>query len=521
MNMTPDNELLRQYANTQSEEAFTELVRRHVDLVYSAALRQVGCDAHHAQDVAQTVFTDLARKAASLSRRESLTGWLYMSAHFAAAKITRTESRRRDREEQFMREPSHDTSPEADWEKLRPALDSAMYELKEGDREAVLLRYFENRPFAEVGAKLCLTEFAARKRVERAVEKLRAVLARRGITTGTALASVISANAVQTAPAFLIGNLATAALSGAGTGTFTLFQTLNMTKLKFGLGTLATAGVVGALVVQLHAQRTLRAENESLSGQVAQLKAANEQLSNQIAANTSSLTAQKDQADELLKLRAEVTQLRTTKTAPVVAASPATNNSPVKKQTPQILLSAKIVSIPTWTMPSFGAGWTAVGSDTSLLSGQQFAVVEAAIRNKDVDAISSPRVVTSSGLEARLSTAKPVLIDNTNADIGLNMSLLPYCSSDSPVITLNLAVKLNQLTGDISQPGMTTTEISNQVSLVPGQTMVLKTDMPANGWLSDSNAPAATEPRNLLVFVTPKLIDSVGNLIRQAKASGQ
>src|SRR5271169_2381247 len=132
--MTPDNELLRDYAKTRSEDAFAELVGRHVNLVYSAALRQVNGDTHLAQDVAQTVFTDLARKAGSLVRRETLTGWLYTSAHFAAAKIARRENRRRDREEKFMREPIHEPAPDpgcaggfaearADWEKLRPALD--------------------------------------------------------------------------------------------------------------------------------------------------------------------------------------------------------------------------------------------------------------------------------------------------------------------------------------------------------------------------------------------------------------
>src|SRR5579862_4898005 len=336
--MTPDVELLRDYARTKSEEAFAELVRRHVNLVYSAALRQVGGDTHLAQDVAQTVFTDLARKAASLCRRESLTEWLYTSAHFAAANIVRGEHRRRDREEQFMREPIQDNATAADWEKLRPMLDSVMHELKETDREAVLLRYFENRPFAEVGARLRVNENTARMRVERALEKLRSLLAKRGITTGAALASVISANAVQTAPVSLTGSLATAALSVVGTGAFALFHTMNITKLKLGLGMLATAGVIVALVIQLHAQRTLRAENESLSGQIAQLKADNAELSNQIAANASSLATQKDEADELLKLRAEVTQLRALKAATAMAASSATNISPATKPVPQILL---------------------------------------------------------------------------------------------------------------------------------------------------------------------------------------
>ena len=211
--MTPDSELLGRYARTRSEDAFAELVRRHVNLVYSAALRQVNGDAHLAQDVAQTVFTDLARKAGSLARRESLTGWLYTSAHFAAAKMVRTENRRRDREDKFMREPIHEnevgrvTPCAPDWEKIRPVLDDVMHELKETDREAILLRYFENRQFAEVGAKLGLNENAARMRVERALEKLRALFARRGIATAAALASVISANAVQIAPANLAATL--------------------------------------------------------------------------------------------------------------------------------------------------------------------------------------------------------------------------------------------------------------------------------------------------------------------------
>src|ERR1700733_4803517 len=144
--MTPDAELLARFARTNSEDAFAELVKRHVNLVYSAALRQVNGDAHLAQDAAQTVFSDLARKAGPLSRRESLTGWLYTGAHFAAAKIVRGENRRRDREEKFMREPVHETAPEPVWETLRSMLDDAMHELGETDREAILLRYFPTSP---------------------------------------------------------------------------------------------------------------------------------------------------------------------------------------------------------------------------------------------------------------------------------------------------------------------------------------------------------------------------------------
>jgi RNA polymerase sigma factor (sigma-70 family) len=337
--MTPDSELLRHFAKTNSGDAFAELVRRHVNLVYSAALRQVGGDAHLAQDVAQTVFTDLARKAKALSRRETLTGWLYTSAHFAAAKIARTENRRRDREEKFMREPIHEAAPEADWEKLRPTLDKVMHELKETDREAILLRYFENRQFAEVGAKLGLNENAARMRVERALEKLRDILTRRGITTATALASVISANAIQIAPANLAATLTTASIVSAGTGTFTLLKIMTATQLKLGVTALVVAGAATALVVQHQAQTELRDQSESLRQQITQLQANNESLSNRLAAmadaKPSSFQSPPDgQSTELLKLRGEVGVLQR-------QASEASQKAQVAEQKLATALSAK------------------------------------------------------------------------------------------------------------------------------------------------------------------------------------
>jgi RNA polymerase sigma factor (sigma-70 family) len=324
VNMTPDSELLRRYAGTKSEEAFAELVRRHLNLVYSAALRQVNGDAHLAQDVAQMVFTDLARKAASLAHRATLTGWLYTSAHFAAAKAVRTEQRRRAREQEAhnMRKTLHPPAPDPgcaggfaearpDWEKLRLVLDEAMHELKETDREAILLRYFKNQQFTEIGEKFGLNENAARMRVERALEKLRAVFLRRGIAATTALASVISANAVQIAPAGLAATLTNTSLAAAGTGTtLTLLKLMTMTKLKLGLSALVVAGATTALVVQHQAQEKLRAENESLTQQIAQLKTDNENLSNRLAAAGGSKSLSDEQLNELLKLRGEVGRLR-------------------------------------------------------------------------------------------------------------------------------------------------------------------------------------------------------------------
>lgn len=310
--MTPDPELLRQFAQTRSEEAFAELVRRHVNLVYSTALRQVGGDAHLAQDVAQTVFADLARKAGPLSRRGSLSGWLYTSARFAGAKMARTEIRRRDREESFMREPTHEPVSEAAWEEIHPVLDDAMHELKEADREAILLRYFENRPYAEIGGKLGLNENAARMRVDRALEMLRTAFTKRGIATTAALASVLSANAIQIAPGGLAATLTAASVGSAtaGAGTLALLKFMTATKIQLGITALVVAGAATTLVVQHQEQGKLRAENEALRQQLAQSKTDTETPAPPLQATEHSGSLSDKEVQELLRLRGEVGALR-------------------------------------------------------------------------------------------------------------------------------------------------------------------------------------------------------------------
>ena len=239
--MIEDAELLRRYAEERSEDAFAELVRRHLNLVYSAAFRQVGGDLDKVRDIAQSVFTDLARKAAALSRRRVLSGWLYTSACFAAAKVMRGERRRQAREQEAlaMNDLLSPGEPAPDWSQLRPVLDDAMHELNEADREAVLLRYFESRQLAEVGSRLGLSENTARMRLERALDKLRLLLAKRGVTsTATALATLLVSQSVTAAPAGMAASVAGASLAGVATGgatALTLTKIMTMTKLKISL----------------------------------------------------------------------------------------------------------------------------------------------------------------------------------------------------------------------------------------------------------------------------------------------
>jgi len=215
------NELLRRYVAGQSETAFAELVRRHIALVYSAALRQVHGDAQAAQDVTQAVFTDLARKAPGLTNHPSLTGWLYTSTRYLAAKARRAEQSRRSHEQEAhqMNQLLQSADSDTTWQELRPMLDEAMHDLSATDREAVLLRYFERLPLAEIGARLGLTDKAAHMRVERAIDRLRAALAKRGVTsTVTALAVLLSARAVGAVPAGLAAQVSNAAVATVAAG---------------------------------------------------------------------------------------------------------------------------------------------------------------------------------------------------------------------------------------------------------------------------------------------------------------
>jgi RNA polymerase sigma factor (sigma-70 family) len=314
--MILDCELLRRYSETQSEDAFAELVRRHVNLVYSAAMRQVNGDSHLAQDVAQTVFAELARKAAALSHRELLSGWLYTCTHFIAAKAVRKEFRRRthELEAHAMHELCHTPASNFDWENIRPVLDKVMHKLKESDRDVILMRFFENRQLADIGEKIGLSEDAARKRVDRALEKLRAMLSKSGVTV-TALAAALSANAVQVAPVGLATTLASASLAGTAVGaaaTFTFVKLMTMTKLQSAIvGAVVIAGVATPLVFQQ--QSKLREENQSLrkqNEQLAQIQAENDRLSNLLAEAASSQKLASNQLNELLKLRGEVGALR-------------------------------------------------------------------------------------------------------------------------------------------------------------------------------------------------------------------
>ncbi len=255
--MIDDTTLLKSYARDRAEEAFGEIVRRHLPLVYSAAVRRTDGDAHRAKDVAQIVFSALARDAAALSRHPALTGWLYTATRNAAIDLMRAERRRQKREEEAltMEQMASSSETPADWEQLRPVLDDVMDELDGPDREAVLLRFFEGRPLAAVAAALRVSEDAARKRVDRALDKLGAQLARRGITsTGGALAVLLANQVAVAAPAGVAASITTAALAGAaagagGAGAAGIFI-MSISKAVMGITAVVALVAIGTAVYQ-------------------------------------------------------------------------------------------------------------------------------------------------------------------------------------------------------------------------------------------------------------------------------
>jgi len=233
--MQTDAELLRQYVEDGYEPAFSELVRRHLGLVYSAAVRQVGGNPGLAEDIAQTVFIHLARQAPALAAHDSLVGWLHTCTRYTSLRALRDARRRQHRELTALAMEINDT-PQISWDKVRPLLDEVVGRLNSADRQAVLLRYFQGRSHREVGAALGVTEDAARVRVDRALEKLRGQFARRGIvTTGTLLGETILAHAGEAEPVGLAGRVKAATAVGTpplGWGGLILSLILMSTKKK-------------------------------------------------------------------------------------------------------------------------------------------------------------------------------------------------------------------------------------------------------------------------------------------------
>jgi len=317
--MTDTQQLLADYGKTGSEAAFRELVSRYVDLVYSAAVRLVEGDTHLAEDVTQTVFADLARLGRTLPREVMLGGWLHRHTCFVAGKTMRSERRRLARERQAVEMNALEDHSAANLASVAPVLDDAINQLGAEDRTAILLRFFEQRDFRGVGEAMGSNEEAARKRVDRALDKLELLLKKRGVVfSAGALATALGTQAVSAAPVGLALTVSAAALAGtagSSAATLTILKIMSMTKLKIGIATAVVAtGVAIPWVMQHNTQTRLNDVTEALRRQTEQtehLMAENGRLSNLVArASTSTAVASASPSSDTLKLRGEVGRLR-------------------------------------------------------------------------------------------------------------------------------------------------------------------------------------------------------------------
>ena len=267
---------MRDYTGRRSETAFAELVRRHVDFVYSATLRMVR-DTHLAEDVTQGVFVALAQNARQLTSHPVLSGWLHRTAQNLAANTVRSDVRRRAREQEAVAmNELLAPEPEAIWKHIAPQLDAALGELNELDRDALLLRYFERKSAREMAQTLGVSDDAAQKRVSRAVERLREFLSKRGVAIGASgLVIVISTNAVQAAPAGLAVTISAAAIfAGTAVSTSTVIaatKAIAMTTLQKTLITAALAVFAGTGIYEAHQASQLRDQVQTLQQQQAPL----------------------------------------------------------------------------------------------------------------------------------------------------------------------------------------------------------------------------------------------------------
>ena len=290
-----DIALLRDYVENGSEAAFAMLVGRHVDRVYSVALRHAG-NPHQAEEITQAVFVILAKKARGLRQGVILEGWLYQTARLTAVTQIRSEIRRARREQKASMQTIPEENENDAWSPIVPLLDGALAGLNETDRNAVVLRFFYGKSLREIGTVLGASEDSARMRINRALEKLREYFLRRGVvSTAAVIAGAMSANSVQAAPVALAKLATAAALAKGAAGSVSVakgvLKIMAWTKVQTTIVGAVIVGMAAYSVVEHQSQVRLREQNEVLQRQVAGLQVENQRLANSTRAVTPRLPA--------------------------------------------------------------------------------------------------------------------------------------------------------------------------------------------------------------------------------------
>ncbi len=309
---TSDLDLLNQYAQNGSEQSFSTLVGRHLALVYSAALRHVRSP-QLAEDVAQSVFADLARNASKLNQDTILSAWLYRVTSRTAIDLVRRESRRQAREQIAVDIAKAEAEP-SNWTQIEPLLNEALDALEETDRSAILLRFFERKSLKEVGQNLGASEDAAQKRVSRALERLRDFFSKQGVAVGSAsLAAVLSSDALHSVPVGL-GSAISLAVASSVTpqvaATVGITKAIAMSTTQKALLTTLVVAALGTGVYERLQVSHLQSQIRPLVHQIEQLRGERDQASASLAAAQQQIEQLRGDSAELPRLRGEVARLR-------------------------------------------------------------------------------------------------------------------------------------------------------------------------------------------------------------------
>ncbi len=567
---------LREFVESRSESAFEAVVRAHVDLVYSAARRISAGDTHLAEDITQTVFADLARKAARLPAEVPLSAWLYRHTFFVASSAIRTERRRRAREQEAVAMNAVTESAEPDWSVLAPHLDEVMNTLSEADRQALVLRYFDKLELRTVGERLGVTEDTAQKRVTRALDKLKTRFANRGISISlSALAASLLAQAVTAAPAFLATKTASAVLGGVVAGTGILFaieKMISMNTLKPIIAALAIAGVATPLVLQQRALAELRSEQSAglaSASQVEQLRAENERLA-RLAVDFRELEKLRGEHLELLRLRGDATLLRNQleelkrefeRQRQLLLAKGVSEEELLTEEERQarrqIMIESRFVELPldspVWAefglRPPESAGSS--GANHILEAQRVAALIERLEETKGVQLVFLPRVITKNGMQAQIKavdvqqvvTGKTgeLTFESERMEFGPSLDVIPTLTSNGDTLQLTAQASVNLFLGyddpaaarvvgadgiarplpaGTPLPRVDSRQFQAHASLAAGQVLVM------TGGYSDGVPKATTgarpesrlTPVGLLVIVSPREINALGEIVSPAPA---
>ena len=497
-------------------------------------------DSHLAKDVTQGVFAALAQNAGRLAGHPVLSGWLHRTTRNLAANTVRSDVRRRAREQEAatMNELLLAGSP-AGWEQVTEHLDAGLDQMEGADRDALLLRYFENKSAREMAALLGVTEDAAQKRVSRAVEKLRDFFSKQGLAIGApGLVALISANAVLSAPAGLATTILTA--------TSGITATVGMTTIHKIIVAGFAAAAIGCGVYSFHLQKqaaALQQQQTSLNQQIEELVRERDDAKNQLAALLQEKERSRSNENELLSLRGKIGVLRqqrdelAAKNQSFQDRNTASGDTKTNSVPPQVHIKARFLTMPQGVFESLGgdAGFNGVLIDPN------FRVVLHALQQRSgVETLAEPEVVTTTGRQTQMRATEfqavitnYVLLETNNAytiapqngmiELGSFLDVTPNVLSDGytielPVITsaakfMGYAPATNTTPAYTSNgqevdlptvsPQFDIRRATNSVNLLDNQTLVFT--------LNDNSASPGATDKATVVFVTVTIVDPAGN----------